>query len=250
MNLLRRLHAVDNFSGFCKSKHLVLFQIYQFVPCVRVQCSKRCHTLTVDNVKQAVLDRVENEWKRKLSNVKARGNAIFVLGPMGAGKSTTIEKNFKNHPEFKSYAYVDTDEIMGAIDEFSADKVDLYYPPARKIAISLTDWILTQNISFIAEGTCVKYKELIEYMERLKENGYKIHVNRLPFIPLIEILRRSKHRKNRIIPDDVVASIYHNATIGLDKLYEHNKKVEYKLFYDLDMATGALKNGTHVTACQ
>ncbi len=242
MNLSRKLHVADLFSALKGSKRL-WFQLKLF-PCVTI-CSKSCQTRTVAGVNQAVLDRVENEWKRKLSSVKDRGNAIFVLGPMGAGKSTIIENCFKSHPVFKSFAYVDTDEIMGVIDAFTADKVDIYYPLARKIAISLTDWILTKKISFVAEGTCVQYKELIEYMERLKKTGYKIHVNRLPPVPPDEILRRSKHRKNRIIPDDVVTSIYTNATIGLSQLYEYNKKVDYELFNDLDISEGSLKNHKH-----
>ena len=247
MNLSRKLYGIGVFSTFLNSKRL-LFQ-FEVLSCTTLR-SKVCQIRTMAGVNRAVLDRVENEWKAKLSNVKDRGNAIFVLGPMGAGKSTTIENCFKNHQEFKSFAYVDTDEIMGAIDAFAADKVDIYYPLARKIAINLTDWILMQNISFIAEGTCVKYEELIEYMERLKETGYRILVNRLPPVPLDEILRRSKHRKNRIIPDNVVASIYTNATIGLNKLYEYNKNIDYKLFQDLDIMANAQKQSNrHTNAC-
>ena len=240
MNLSRKLYGSDVLSTFFNSKVRLWFQF-------EVLRSKACQIRTMACINQAVLDRVENDWKAKLSNVKDRGNAIFVLGPMGAGKSTTIESCFKNHPEFKSFAYVDTDEIMGAIDAFAADKVDVYYPIARKIAISLTDWILMQNISFVAEGTCVRYEELIEYMERLKKTGYKILVNRLPPVPLEEILHRSKHRKNRIIPDDVVVWIYKHATIGLNKLYEYNRKIDNKLFYDLEIMANTRKQNNKCT---
>lgn len=192
-----------------------------------------CLLKTVACFDQAILDRVVSEWKSKLANVKAKGNAVFVLGPMGAGKSTRIHKYFKTHPEFKNYAYVDTDEIMGTIDAFSADKVDVYYRLARKVAINLTDWILTRNISFVAEGTCVEYSELIEYMERLKETGYNIQVNPLVADSLETIIQQSKQRKNRIISEDVVAYIYKHAIIGLEKLYEYNEKVHNKLFDEL-----------------
>lgn len=236
MNLSRKLCVAEIFNTFCPSKRS-WFEC-RFLPCV-THVVKGCRSGTVACINQVVLDRVEREWKRKLSNVKERGNAIFVLGPMGAGKSTIIENCFKNHLKYKNYAYVDTDEIMGTIDAFTADKVEIYYPLARRIAISLTDWILLQNISFVAEGTCVKVEELIEYMERLKKTGYKIHVNRLPSVSLNEILHRSKHRKNRIIHDDVVTSIYTNTTIGLEKLYEYNKNVDYKLFNELDISPGS-----------
>ncbi|XP_028400358.1 uncharacterized protein LOC114523585 [Dendronephthya gigantea] len=237
MNLSRKLCVAEIFNTFYPTKR-TWFECRYFLPCVTVVV-KGIHSSTVACVNQVVLDRVEREWKRKLNNVKERGDAIFVLGPMGAGKSTIIENCFKYHLKYKSYAYVDTDAIMGTIDAFTADKVEIYYPLARKIAISLTDWILMQNISFVAEGTCVKVEELIEYMERLKETGYKIHVNCLPPVSLNEILHRSKHRKNRIIHDDVVTSIYTHATIGLKKLYEYNKTVDYKLFSELEISTGS-----------
>ena len=195
---------------------------------------KECISTKLAVVDQAVLDRVEDGWRQVISNIKHCGNAIFVLGPMSDGKTTTIENCFKTHEHYRQYAYVDTDEIMGSIDAFTADKVDLYYPLARKIAIKLTDWILAEKISFVAEGTCVKYNELIEYMERLKDGGYKIHVNRLQTVPLDVILRRSKHRKNRIISDDVVESIYKDANLGLKRLYKHNELVNCSLFEDID----------------
>ena len=166
---------------------------------------------------------VESKWKRKLLNTQYRCDAIFVLGPMGAGKTTVINNEFKTHPVFGNYAYVDTDEIMGMLKGFESNKVEEYYPIARNIAIHLTDWILEQKISFVAEGTCVKYMELIDYMHRLKSVGYHVRVKRLPRVPLGTVLERSKLRKNRVVPDHVVKSILEGSKLGLDKLYEFNK---------------------------
>lgn len=166
---------------------------------------------------------VESKWKRKLLNTQYRCDAIFVLGPMGAGKTTVINNEFKTHPVFGNYAYVDTDEIMGMLKGFESNKVEEYYPIARNIAIHLTDWILEQKISFVAEGTCVKYMELIDYMHRLKSVGYHVRVKRLPRVPLETVLERSKLRKNRVVPDHVVKSILEGSKLGLDKLYEFNK---------------------------
>lgn len=176
---------------------------------------------------------VESKWKRKLLNTQYRCDAIFVLGPMGAGKTTVINNEFKTHPVFGNYAYVDTDEIMGMLKGFESNKVEEYYPIARNIAIHLTDWILEQKISFVAEGTCVKYMELIDYMHRLKSVGYHVRVKRLPRVPLETVLERSKLRKNRVVPDHVVKSILEGSNLGLDKLYEFNKR-EF-LFEDMDL---------------
>lgn len=176
--------------------------------------------------------KVEEQWKKQFLDTKVFGEAIFVLGPMGAGKTTIIESEFHSHPVYSNYAYVDTDEIMGRIPCFTSDKVEQYYPIARGIAIRLTDWILEQRISFIAEGTCVKYLELIDYMQRLKNGGYVIRVKRLPKVPLDLILKRSKNRLNRLVPEHVVSSIYTGSAEGLDRLYDFNKT--NSLFEDID----------------
>lgn len=181
------------------------------------------------------VQKVEEQWKKQFLDTKVFGEAVFVLGPMGAGKTTIIENHFRSHPVYSSYAYVDTDEIMGMIPYFTSDKVEQYYPIARGIAIRLTDWILEKQISFIAEGTCVKYLELIDYMQRLKTGGYVIRVKRLPPVPLDLIMQRSKNRLNRQVPDHVVSSIYYGAKEGLESLYEFNK--DNSLFDDIDDMT-------------
>ena len=175
---------------------------------------------------------IESKWKRKFLHTQYRCDAIFVLGPMGAGKTTTINNEFKTHPVFGNYAYVDTDEIMGMLKGFESNKVEEYYPIARKIAIDLTDWILEQKISFIAEGTCVKYLELIDYMHRLKSVGYHVRVKRLPRVAVVTVIERAKLRKNRIVPNHVVKSILEGSNLGLEKLYEYNKRES--LFEDMD----------------
>ncbi|KAJ7377287.1 hypothetical protein OS493_030099 [Desmophyllum pertusum] len=175
---------------------------------------------------------VESQWKLKLMDTQYRCDAMFVLGPMGAGKTTAINNEFKTHPVFGNYAYVDTDEIMGMLKGFESNKVESYYPLARNIAINLTDWILEQKISFIAEGTCVKYLELIDYMHRLKTVGYHVRVKRLPRVTLDIVLERAKLRKNRLVPNHVVKSILEGSNLGLEKLYEFNKRE--LLFEDMD----------------
>lgn len=189
-------------------------------------------TVTSGSLDAKDTSELESAWKRKFLNTQYRCDAIFVLGPMGAGKTTTINNEFKSHPIFGNYAYVDTDEIMGMLNGFESNKVEDYYPIARNISINLTDWILEQKISFVAEGTCVKYLELQDYMHRLKLVGYNVRVKRLPRVPFSTVLDRSKRRKNRIVPDHVVKSILKGSNLGLDQLYELNKKES--LFEDID----------------
>ncbi|EDO41679.1 predicted protein [Nematostella vectensis] len=68
---------------------------------------------------------------------------------------------------------------------------------------------------------------------KLKTGGYVIRVKRLPHIPLELVLERAKHRRNRLVPEHVVRSIYTGSNEGVKMLYEHNR--EGVLFDDLDM---------------
>ena len=70
-------------------------------------------------------------------------------------------------------------------------------------------------------------------MHRLKSVGYHVRVKRLPRVPLETVLERSKLRKNRVVPDHVVKSILEGSKLGLDKLYEFNKR-EF-LFEGMDL---------------
>lgn len=51
------------------------------------------------------------EWQNILGKTKQTSEAVFILGPMCAGKTTTIRR-FKSSKKYKKFAYVDTDEIM------------------------------------------------------------------------------------------------------------------------------------------
>ncbi|XP_057295457.1 uncharacterized protein LOC130623927 [Hydractinia symbiolongicarpus] len=162
------------------------------------------------------------DWQDKFSKIRNYHEAIFVLGPMGSGKTSTINNELKSHKLYSKYAYVDTDEIMELLHGFKENSVDIFYPIARRIAIKLTDWLLEERISFVAEGTCVKHLELEEYMSRLKEKHYKIRVKRIDGISCELAVQRSRNRSRRRLPDEVVKNIYINSIEGIFKLYELN----------------------------
>ena len=151
-------------------------------------------------------------------------DALFVLGPMGSGKTTFINNKILTHKLYGNYAYVDTDEIMEKLPGFSKIEVNKFYPLARQIAIKLTDWLLDNQLSFVAEGTCVQYQELIDYMIRLKRQGYSIKVCKLTKIELDLVLQRASQRKSRKMELIEVEDIYTQSFIGLDKLFEFNNK--------------------------
>jgi len=164
-----------------------------------------------------------NKWKERLSETRHFYEAIFVLGPMCAGKTSTIHE-FGCLKQHKHFAYIDTDEIMKELDDYDDACIDVFYPSARKVSIHLTDWLLEERMSFIAEGTCVKYLELWDYMMRLKERGYSIKVRKIDSVPLDVVLERAEARMSRKMPLDVIKDIFVNSNIGLEKLWEINER--------------------------
>ena len=162
------------------------------------------------------------KYKKLFSATNTYSEAIFVLGAMGVGKTKTINDEFRSHATYSQYAYVDTDEIMEQLDGFNENKVDMFYPVARRVSIKLTDWLLEKNISFVAEGTCVKYIELEDYMIRLKENGYNIKVRKVNSVPLETVVTRARNRTRRHVADEVIKDIYLYSQIGIKELFERN----------------------------
>ncbi|KAF0992917.1 LOW QUALITY PROTEIN: hypothetical protein HZS_1653 [Henneguya salminicola] len=143
--------------------------------------SRETKTLLSECVKLEDID-VKNtmalkKWKHILKKGgKPSYNAFFILGPMGVGKSTFIQNKILTNPEFSDYIYFNADEIMSSLDGFCAQNVDEFYKICRPLTLLLTDWIMKKGFAFVTEGTCSQYKELWDYMIRLKEHKYTISV--------------------------------------------------------------------------
>lgn len=172
-----------------------------------------------DMASQKVLER----WKRQYETIGRIGReVVFVLGPMGVGKSTIIGNVLQKEARFRDYLYVDCDEIMSSIDGFSLSEIDRFYKVSRQICFSLTDWICEKGFCFIAEGTCVDYLSLWRYMERLKESNYKIFTVFLSE-PAEVVVHRAAQRERRL-PDCQVKNIYESSIQGCQKIQELNLK--------------------------
>jgi Uncharacterized protein conserved in bacteria len=166
------------------------------------------------------------KYKSHYSSAKKQfyKDALFVLGPMGSGKTTIIKNKIQTHKIYGKYAYVDTDEIMEQLPGFNKLQVNNFYPIARQIAIKLTDWLLDSHLSFVAEGTCVQYEELIDYMIRLKRKGYTIKVCKLNAVDLDLVLKRAANRETRQMKLKDVKDIYIQSNHGLKELYKLNEE--------------------------
>ena len=163
-------------------------------------------------------------YYRRSGSVQYYKDALFVLGPMGSGKTTFIQNKILSHKMYGKYAYVDTDEIMEQLPGFSKMEVNKFYPRARQIAIILTDWLLENQLSFVAEGTCVQYEELIDYMIRLKRKGYTIKVCKLNQVELDLVLKRAANREARKMAMNEVKEIFIQSKHGLEELYRINSE--------------------------
>lgn len=164
----------------------------------------------------------------KHNGTKLKKNCIFVLGPMGSGKSTIIQNYIKTDVKYSSSPFIDTDEIMSHLPDFTLSTIYKNFPLARKVSILLTEWLFVDGISFIAEGTCVYWQTLLRFMKEMKENGYSIEV--LFVKKPLEIVLKQAANRDRKVPSEIVSDIYHKSLYGCSQLVKENEKLNNSLF--------------------
>lgn len=164
-------------------------------------------------------NRLVESWKAKYSTFPAKSEAVFFIGPMGAGKSYQVNFFFSEESRRTRFAFVDTDEIMSELDGYSHDRAKDFYPIARNIAVQLTDWLLEHRISFVAEGTGVNYADMTDYLRRLRKADYTIQICFLDHVDEATALQRMQTR-SRTVPADMASQIYHNSIKGCQMLRE------------------------------
>ena len=122
----------------------------------------------------------------------SKSKVVFVFGCMGAGKSTFMEKNFKEQ----------TDMVFVSIDDYFHElhtedvSIEHTYLQCREIGILFTDWLLDNKISLLTEGTG-QHSDILDYLKRLLASGYVISSYFLK-TPLETCLERVKERNKMI----------------------------------------------------
>ena len=142
----------------------------------------------------------KNKLSALIQNAEARIDSLskkeidIVLAPMGAGKSTFTKNNLMDEKKI----FVSIDDYIPDISSPEYTSEDLYRR-SRRIGIEFTDYLLGNHISMIIEGTG-KNADMIDYMKRLKSDGYYIrtYLIKTPLdvcIDRVKVRNKSSDRK-------------------------------------------------------
>ena len=126
---------------------------------------------------------------------------VMLIGAPAAGKSTTREKLYPDHP------VIDPDEIKKGLKGYDPKKPWLVHKKSKKIARQMYESYIKNGISFVYDTTGGNVQRMMKEIQEAREAGYRIillHVT----APLAVCLERNRQRE-RTVPDSVVKEIYH-----------------------------------------
>ena len=152
--------------------------------------------------------------------------AMIMMGPPGAGKSMAINQITKGSDQFVE---VGMDNVMERLPEYKK-AINLGTDPNGKIitaknaclitreeagdiTTSLRQEVISSRRNMIYDGTGQNFPLYKKMIEKLKAEGYEVQVYYLD-IDVEQAKQRAKDRAEvvgRLVPEDVVVSIYHNA---------------------------------------
>ncbi|SDZ23503.1 ATP-binding protein [Thermoactinomyces sp. DSM 45892] len=164
--------------------------------------------------------------------------AIFMVGPPAAGKSSTRKKLYPNYrvidpDELKAKAWVmlqeqykqnpeATVDVLGEkhklsdyanlleknYDESNTDMVELAHPLSKELSTQEFQDVLTKNDSFVYDTTGGNVERMKREIQEAKQKGFKI-VLLYVYAPLDVCLKRNAER-SRHVPEDVVKEIWND----------------------------------------
>ncbi|MEB7455155.1 zeta toxin family protein [Lysinibacillus sphaericus] len=143
---------------------------------------------------------------------KIPASAVLTAGGSGAGKSYFIEKLFLTSTD-EDYVLIDADNIklelpeyVEAVEDRNLDAADIVHEESGHIAESLLNFCISQQYSFIYDGTMSNYEKYDDLITKLKKSQFNISALYVD-IDVEIALRKAMTRAagtGRAVPDDVV----------------------------------------------
>lgn len=165
---------------------------------------------------------------------KIHPSATFVIGGMGAGKSTTLAAG-RNRPDA---VRIDPDEIRGELPEYqraiadadavASDAGSKTYVEAGWIAQKAREKAVDKKNDLLIDGTGRDHVGISALMNDLKKKGYTIHligVHVDPHVGLARIKARANENR-RMVPEDQALGSYKSFPNSFDKLKRHAHSYE------------------------
>jgi len=167
----------------------------------------------------------ESIYNSKMAGTQSKPTATFLLGPSGAGKTTSFNSVLKKNPIFldgvQGAIILNTDEIMEQLPGYSAlidmgimngkpisDKMvaNTFHEPAESINELLLNETIENQQSFVFDGTGNNLKKLQSRMTKLKNHGFEI--NAIVITADADIRLPRVHNRGiatgRFVPEEVV----------------------------------------------
>src|SRR5690606_17021948 len=143
--------------------------------------------------------------------------AIFLMGPPAAGKSSTRQKLFPGLP------VIDPDEIKKTLPGYDPKNPSRVHLQSKVLARKQFEEMILGNSSFVYDTTGGNVERMLREMAEARENGFTITILQVT-CSLEECLRRNR-RRERTVPDEVVRSIWYEVREAAEKLLPHADKV-------------------------
>ncbi|SDY87162.1 AAA family ATPase [Thermoactinomyces sp. DSM 45892] len=140
--------------------------------------------------------------------------AVFLLGPPAAGKSTTRQKLYP------TYQVIDPDEIKKGLDGYDPKNPSTVHTESKIIAREMFENMIGGNESFVYDTTGGNHKRMIREMYEAHEKGFTITILQVT-CPLDECLKRNRIR-DRTVPDRIVREIWQEVEEVTSKILPHS----------------------------
>lgn len=126
--------------------------------------------------------------------------AVFLIGPPAAGKSTTRQKLY---PE---YIVIDPDEIKKTLPGYDPKNPSKVHTLSKILARKQFEKAIAGNKSFVYDTTGGNKERMLREMQEARERGFQIVILQVT-CPLEECLKRNKARE-RTVPEEIVKEIW------------------------------------------
>jgi predicted kinase len=135
----------------------------------------------------------------------------FILGPIGAGKTTFIRNHILN---------VSGNKLKYLSADILKERYELQYDDARNIMGHIMDRYIKKGMSFVTEGTG-QHDDLYQMLLRYKQNeSIELRITYLDVS--LEIALQRNRQRDRVLDDETVRTVYENSQKRKEKWKEFN----------------------------
>ena len=125
--------------------------------------------------------------------------AVFMMGPPGAGKSFVKAKMYLKHTGFHD---IDSDKMKESHPDYDPMHPELVHEWSLKAQMAEFNRVLPTGEPFVYDGTAWDPRPVIDRMDVAKAAGYRIFLVYV-YVPVEVSLFRNRNR-GRFVPEDVI----------------------------------------------